>query len=159
MDIDSQRAHWLKPTSQETGVIIISNASLPSYLIETLHSEISDWEQVAYLVIKQSSQLEEEWLHAESQAFSAQKPSSCEADGLLSSIPKTCHLLDVEAGDRARLSWLGSVCGHKLHFFELEQFEEQAPSKASMDVQVEEILAATRHLVKRYLQDHFMSPS
>lgn len=159
MHIDSQRAQWLKPTSQETGVIIVSNANLPQYIIDTLNTEISDWEQVAYLVIKQSTQLEEEWLDAENRAFSAQKPSSCEANGLLSSIPKTCYLLDVEASHRAHLSWLGSVCGHKLHFFELEKLGEQAPSKASMDSQVEEILAATRHLVKNYLQDHFLSPS
>ncbi|MFJ4145136.1 transketolase [Pseudomonas sp. NPDC089734] len=159
MHTESARAQWLKPTSQETGVIIISNADLPEYIIDTINTEISDWEQVAHLVIKQSTQLEEEWLDAESRALSASKPSSSEANGLLSSIPKTCHLLDVEASQRAHLSWLGSVCGHKLHFFGLQQTTEPEPSKASMDLQVEEILAATQHLVKSYLQDHFMSPS
>ena len=155
---DSQRAQWMKPVSQETGVIIISNANLSPRLIEYLSHELSDWPQVAWLMIRQSATLEDEWLDAENRLFDAHRVSECEISQLLGAIPKTCYLLDVEASHPAHLAWLGSVCGHKMHFLELIRPEEQMPSSNSPQAQVEEILAATRFLMRCYLQEHYLSP-
>lgn len=158
MLIDSQRAQWMKTTSQETGVILISNANLSSRLIDALGAEISDWPQMAWLMIKQSTTLEDEWLDAENRLFDAHRHSDCEARQLLSAIPKTCCLLDIEVSHPAHLAWLGSVCGHKMHFLQLARPEEQRLHDTSIDAQVEQIVNAARYLMKSYLKDHYLSP-
>ena len=153
---DSDPTGWIKPATQDTGVIIICNGDLPCYLVDTLTARISDWDQVACLYIPYPEQLEHQWLAAESSNPDAHQPTHCSASDLLGQIPKTCHLLDIERLHSVHLTWLGSVCGHRLHFFGLDAAEQP---QADIDIQIEEILDTTRQLVKGYLQEHFLSPA
>ncbi|MCQ9423313.1 transketolase [Pseudomonas sp. LJDD11] len=153
---DSELHGWIKPATQDTGVIIICSGDLPCYLVDTLAARISDWDQVACLYIPYPMQLEHQWLAAEASNPDAHQPTRCVASELLGQIPKTCHLLDVEMLHSVHLTWLGSVCGHRLHFFGLDAAEQ---AQAVMDIQIEEILDTTGQLVRGYLQDHFLSPA
>lgn len=153
---DSEPTGWIKPVTQDTGVIIICSGELPCYLVDTLIARINDWDQVSCLYIPYPEQLEQQWLAAEASNPDATRPTHCAASELLGQIPKGCHLLDVEMLHNVHLTWLGSVCGHRLHFFGLDEAEQP---QAGMDRQITEILDTTRQLVKGYLQEHFLSPA
>ena len=58
----SQSAVWIKEPSADAGVVIVTSAALPKYMIDKLHVAIDDWDQVAYLAVKQSRELMLDWL-------------------------------------------------------------------------------------------------
>ena len=146
----SQSAIWVKEPLAETGVVIVTSAALPAAMIDALHREIDDWDQVAYLVVEQAEALMLDWLQF---GASPTGPGTCRAGQLLRGVSKGCLLLDVEAGPVPALTWLGSVCGHPLRVFSLGD----AISQAASNQQVEAILAVTRTLVKGVLQDRCFS--
>lgn len=143
----SQSAVWLKEPSTNAGVIIVTSAALPHYMIDKLRRAIDDWDQVAYLAVEKSEAFMLDWLRAGS---STEQVSTCHASQLLRCVAKGCFLLDVEAGPIPSLTWLGSVCGHPLR---VVRMGKAATSDTAMDQQVEEILALTRTLAKSVLQE------
>jgi hypothetical protein len=145
----SQSATWVKEPLADTGVVIVTSAALPEYLIDKLHMAIDDWDQVAYLVVKQSRAFMLDWLQFGSNPMESAPATTCRASQLLRCVYKGCFLLDVEVGPIPRLTWLGSVCGHPLRVLKLED----AASHVAIDKQVEEILSVTRTLVKSVLQE------
>ncbi|WP_024616702.1 hypothetical protein [Pseudomonas kilonensis] len=145
----SQSAIWVKEPLADTGVIIVTSAALPKYLIDKLHMEIDDWDQVAYLVVQQSRAFMLDWLQFGSNPIEAVPATTCRASQLLRGVSKGCFLLDVEVSPIPRLTWLGSVCGHPLRVLKLED----AASHAAIDKQVGEIISVTRTLVKSGLQE------
>ncbi|WP_095195257.1 transketolase [Pseudomonas sp. Irchel 3A7] len=146
----SQAAVWVKEPSVDAGVVIVTSAALPKYMIDKLHVAIDDWDQVAYLVIKHPGELMLDWLHAGSGATESNPNATCDASQLLRCVSKESFLLDVEVSPLPGLTWLGSVCGHKLRVFEPGK---AASSDAAMDQQVEAILSVTRTLAKSVLQE------
>jgi len=141
----SQFAVWIKEPSADAGVVIVTSATLPKYMIDKLHVAIDDWDQVAYLAVKQSEALMVDWLRAEQSAGAY----TCHASRLLRGVSHGSFLLDVEVGTVPGLTWLGSVHGHPLRVVELGTI---ASSTAAMDQQVEQVLSATRGLAKSVLQ-------
>lgn len=146
----SESAVWVKEPFPDVGVVIVTTAALPKYIIDKLHIAIDNWDQVAYLVVKQSSEFMLDWLRAESIPADSSLPTACHASQLLRSVSKGCYLLDIEASPLPSLSWLGSVCGHKLRFVKLGKIEQ---SNAAMDRQVENILSEVRALAKIILAE------
>lgn len=146
----SESAVWVKEPFPDVGVVIVTTAALPKYIIDKLHIAIDNWDQVAYLVVKQSSEFMLDWLRAESIQADSSRPTACHASQLLRSVSKGCYLLDIEASPLPSLTWLGSVCGHKLRFVKLEKTEL---SNAAMDRQVENILSEVRALAKIILAE------
>jgi len=116
-------------------------------MIDKLHVTIDDWDQVAYLAVKQSEALLVDWLRVGSSPEPSAGGDTCYASQLLRSVPHGSFLLEV--GTVPGLTWLGSVCGHPLRVVELGTI---ASSTAAMDRQVEEVLSATRSLAKSVLQ-------
>ena len=149
----SQSAIWVKEPLADTGVVIVTSAALPKYMIDKLHMEIDDWDQVAYLVVQQSRAFMLDWLQFGSNPTEAAPATTCRASQLLRGVSKGCFLLDVEVSPIPRLTWLGSVCGHPLRVLKLGD----AASHAAIDKQVEEILSVTRTLVKSGLQERCFS--
>ncbi|WP_062378685.1 hypothetical protein [Pseudomonas abietaniphila] len=145
----SQSAVWIKEPSADVGVVIVTSAALPQYMIDKLHMAIDDWDQVAYLAIKQSEALKADWLRVGSNPEPSAEVAACYASHLLSSVSHGSFLLDVEVGTIPCLTWLGSVHGHPLRVVELDTI---ASSTAAMDQQVELVLSATRRLAKSVLQ-------
>ncbi|WP_455911932.1 transketolase [Pseudomonas putida] len=145
----SQSAVWIKQPSADAGVVIVTSAALPQYMIDKLHVAIDDWDQVAYLAIKQSEALRADWLRAGSSPENSVGGDACFVSQLLCSVSHGSFLLDVEVGMVSGLTWLGSVCGHPLRVVELGKV---ASSTAAMDQQVEEVLSAARSLAKSLLQ-------
>lgn len=149
----SQPAIWLKEPSADTSVVIVTSAALPNDMIDTLHRALDDWDQVAYLLVKQPRAFMLDWLQFGSTPMEQALAGTCTASQLLRGVSKGCFLLDVEDSPIPRLTWLGSVCGHPLRVFKLGD----AASQAAIDNQVEEILSATRTLVKSVLQERCFS--
>ncbi|NQD96569.1 transketolase [Pseudomonas sp. CrR25] len=149
----SESAVWVKEPFPDVGVVIITTAALPKYIIDKLHIAIEDWTQVAYLVVKQSSEFMLDWLRAESIQADSSPPTTCHASQLLSSVSKGCYLLDIEACPLPSLTWLGSVCGHKLRFIKLGKIEL---SNAAMDRHVDNILSEVRTLAKKILEERYI---
>ncbi|TFF03461.1 transketolase [Pseudomonas sp. BCA14] len=145
----SQSAVWIKEPSADVGVVIVTSAELPKYMIDALHVAIDDWDQVAYLAIKHSEALMADWLRGGSSPEQSAGGYACYASQLLRSVPHGSFLLDVEIGTVPGLAWLGSVHGHPLRVVELGTI---ALSTAAMDQQVEQVLSATRSLAKSVLQ-------
>ncbi|SDH51716.1 hypothetical protein SAMN05216588_105107 [Pseudomonas flavescens] len=145
----SQSAVWIKEPSADVGVVIITSAALPHYLIDKLHMAIDDWSQVAYLAVKQSEALMVDWLRVGAGAEQSAGRDACYASQLLRSVSHGSFLLDVEVGTVPGLTWLGSVRGHPLRVVELGEI---ASSTEAMNRQVEEVLSATRSLAKSVLQ-------
>jgi hypothetical protein len=143
----SESAVWVKEPLPGVGVVIVTSAALPKYIIDRLHIAIDDWDQVAYLVVTSSHDFLLDWLLAESNPSASTLPH---ANKLLRSVSKGCYLLDIEDSPSPRLAWLGSVCGHKLRLLNLGHIEQ---SKVAMDKQVEDILAKVRTLAKRILEE------
>ncbi|MDB6443216.1 transketolase [Pseudomonas sp. 21TX0197] len=143
----SQSAVWIKEPSADAGVVIVTSAALPKYMIDKLHVTIDDWDQVAYLAVQQSEALKVDWLRVGSSAQPSAGGDACYASQLLRGVPHDSFLLEV--GTVPGLTWLGSVCGHPLRVVELGTI---ASSTAAMDRQVEEVLSATRRLAKSVLQ-------
>lgn len=150
MHATSQSAVWIKEPSAEAGVVIVTSAALPKYMIDKLHMAIDDWDQVAYLAVKQSRELMLDWLRVGFNPGQSTRVDACDAGQLLRYVSKGSFLLDVEVGAAPGLAWLGSVCGHPLRVVELG---EVASSSAAMDRQVEAVLSATRSLAKSVLQE------
>ncbi|MHC8286065.1 transketolase [Pseudomonas sp. XS1P51] len=150
MQATSQSAVWIKEPSADAGVVIVTSAALPKYMIDKLHVAIDDWDQVAYLVVTQSRALMLDWLRVGSNPEQSSLVDGCDASQLLCSVSKGSFLLDVEVGAVPGLTWLGSVCGHPLRVVELGTV---ASSSAAMDRQVEEVLSVTRRLAKSVLQE------
>ncbi|TNB85917.1 transketolase [Pseudomonas sp. Fig-3] len=148
----SQSAVWIKAPLTDVGVVIVTSAELPEYFIDTLQVAIKDWDQVAYLVVKQSHEFMLDWLRAGSEASESNSSSLCHASQLLRSVSKGCYLLDVEVSPLPSLTWLGSVCGHTLRFVKLGKVEL---TDAAMDKQVEKILSVARDLAKSVLQERY----
>ncbi|HEF4759618.1 TPA: transketolase [Pseudomonas putida] len=146
----SQSAVWLKEPSANAGVIIVTSAVLPDYMIGKLQLAIDDWDQVALLVVRQSTALMLDWLRVGSSALESTPVANCDAGHLLNGVSKGCFLLDVETGPVPGLAWLGSVCGHTLRVLEVGSV---ASSSAAMDRQVDGILSVTRALAKNVLQE------
>ncbi|WP_053183838.1 hypothetical protein [Pseudomonas thivervalensis] len=149
----SQSAIWVKEPLADTGVVIVTSAALPKYMIDTLHMAIDDWDQVAYLVVQQSRAFMHDWLQFGAHSIEPVPASTCRASQLLRGVSKGCFLLDIEDTPIPRLTWLGSVCGHPLRVLKLGE----AASQAAIDTQVEEILSVTRTLVKSGLQERCFS--
>ncbi|MGZ0714757.1 transketolase [Pseudomonas palleroniana] len=149
----SQSAIWVKEPLADTGVVIVTSAALPKYMIDALHMAIDDWDQVAYLVVQQSKAFMLDWLQLGSNPTALVPATTCQASQLLRGVSKGCFLLDVEVSPIPRLAWLGSVCGHPLRVLKLGD----AASHAALDEQVEEILSVTRTLVKSVLQERCFS--
>lgn len=145
----SQSAVWIKEPSADAGVVIVTSATLPKYMIDKLHVAIDDWDQVAYLAVKQSEELMVDWLRAGSGPEQSAGGYACYASQLLHGVSHESFLLDVEVGPVPSLTWLGSVRGHPLRVVELGTI---ASSTAAMDQQVEQVLSATRRLAKSVLQ-------
>ncbi|MGF6695367.1 hypothetical protein M2318_005469 [Metapseudomonas resinovorans] len=154
----SEFATWVKEPSREVAVVIVSSAGLPKYIIDGLNVAIADWEEVAYLIVRDMDSLQENWLNTGSEQESKSKLANCQASELLRSISKSCYLLDVEEGGQVRMAWLGSVCGHKLRFLQLDQVMSADSPKATLDAQVERVLSAARALVKTILEERFLAP-
>lgn len=150
MQMTSQSAIWIKEPSPEAGVVIVTSAALPKYMIDKLHVAIDDWDQVAYLAVQQSRELMLDWLRVGFNPGQSTRVDACDASQLLRCVSKGSFLLDVEVGAAPVLTWLGSVCGHPLRVVELG---EVASSNAEMDRQVEDVLSATRSLAKSVLQE------
>ena len=144
----SQSAVWIKEPSADAGVVIVTSAALPKYMIDKLHVAIDDWDQVAYLAVKQSRALMLDWLRVGSSPEQA-----CDARQLLRGVCKSSFLLDVEVGTVPGLTWLGSVCGHPLRVVDLGTI---ASTHTAMDRQVEAVLLATRSLAKSVLQERYV---
>ena len=149
MHATSQSAVWIKEPSAEAGVVIVTSAALPKYMIDKLHMAIDDWDQVAYLAVKHSEVLMLDWLRVGSSPEQSAGGYACHASQLLRCVSHGSFLLDVETGTNCGMTWLGSVCGHPLRVVELGGV---ASSTAQMDQQVEAVLAATRSLAKSVLQ-------
>jgi hypothetical protein len=149
----SESAIWVKAPSTEVGVVIVTRAGLPAYISEQLHSAIDDWDQVAYLLVERPEELLDDWLRAESSQDAPNQHTQCHARQLLRSVCKGCYLLDIEESPSPQLTWLGSVCGHKLHVVRLG---ETGLSTAAMDKQVEEILSKVSALAKSILKERFI---
>lgn len=149
MQAISQSATWIKPPSADAGVVIVTSAALPSYLIDQLRGAIDDWDQVACLAVSDSQQLMREWLQVGCSPECAELANASDAGHLLCHVARGSFLLDVETGAEPGLAWLGSVCGHVLRVIDLGVV---ATSREGMDQQVEDILSATRHLAKSLLQ-------
>lgn len=145
----SESAIWVKEPLADTGVVIVTSAALPKHMIDTLHMAIDDWDQVAYLVVRQSRAFMLDWLNVGSSPMASAPATTCRASQLLHRVSRGCFLLDVEVSPIPRLTWLGSVCGHPLRVLKLGE----AASHAAIDKQVEEILSVTRTLVKSVLQE------
>ena len=145
----TQSAVWIKEPSADAGVVIVTSAALPPYMIDKLHVAIDEWDQVAYLAVKQSEALRLDWLRAGSSPEPSAGGYACHASQLLRCVSHGSFLLDVEMGTDSGMTWLGSVCGHPLRVVELGTI---ASSTAQMDQQVEAVLAATRSLAKSVLQ-------
>ncbi|MEN2397605.1 transketolase [Pseudomonas halotolerans] len=143
----SQSAVWIKEPSADAGVVIVTSAALPKYMIDKLHVAIDDWDQVAYLAVKQAEALMVDWLRVGSNPQPSAGGEVCYASQLLRAVPHGSFLLEV--GTFSGLTWLGSVCGHPLRVVELGEI---ASSTVAMDRQVEEVLLATRSLAKSVLQ-------
>jgi hypothetical protein len=146
----SQFAVWVKEPLANVGVVIVTSAALPKYVIDKLHVAIDDWDQVAYLVVKQSRELMLDWLQVGSNSMESPQVSNCHAGELLRSVSKGCFLLDVEVSPIPDLAWLGSVCGQPLR---VVNPGNAGQSTAAMDKQVEVILSMTRTLAKSVLQE------
>ncbi|VVP80779.1 hypothetical protein PS914_02171 [Pseudomonas fluorescens] len=146
----SQSAVWVKEPSADAGVVIVTSAALPKYIIDKLHVAIDDWDQVAYLVVEHSTELMLDWLRVGSNSLETPPGPPCDATQLLRCVSKSCFLLDIEVSPIPGLTWLGSVCGHKLRVVELGTV---ASSNAAMDQQVEAILSVIRTLAKSVLQE------
>ncbi|BBH31255.1 transketolase [Pseudomonas sp. St290] len=147
----SQSAVWIKEPSADAGVVIVTSAALPKYMIDKLHVAIDDWDQVAYLAVQQSEALMVDWLRGGSGPEQLAEADACYASQLLRAVSHGSFLLDVEVGTVPGLTWLGSVHGHPLRVVELGAI---ATSTAAMDQQVEQVLSATRSLAKSVLQAH-----
>lgn len=145
----TQSAIWIKAPMADAGVVIVTSAALPPYMIDKLHVAIADWDQVAYLVVKQPRALMLDWLQTGPTPMEA-LATPCHASQLLRSVSRGGFLLDAEVCPIPRLSWLGSVCGHSLHVVKLEK---TTASNAAMDNQVEAILSVARILVKIVLRE------
>ncbi|MCI0993890.1 transketolase [Pseudomonas corrugata] len=145
----SQSAVWIKEPSADAGVVIVTSAAFPKYMIDKLHVAIDDWDQVAYLAVKESEALMLDWLRVGSGPEQSAGNPTCDASQLLRSVSHGSFLLDVEVGAVPGLTWLGSVLGHTLRVIELGAI---ASSTAAMDQQVEHVLSTTRSLAKSVLQ-------
>lgn len=146
----SPSAAWIKAPSADVGVVIVTSAALPHYMIDQLHAAIDDWDQVAYLAVQHSRQLMLDWLQVGSSPEPSTPTDASDAGHLLRGVAKGSFLLDVETGAELGLTWLGSVCGHPLRVVELGAV---ATSSEGMDQQVEHVLSATRRLAKSLLQE------
>ena len=146
----SQSATWIKEPLADVGVVIVTSAALPKYMIDRLHVAIDDWDQLAYLVVTQPKALMHDWLQVGSEPTEQVPASTCQATRLLSGVSKGCFLLDVEITPIPGLTWLGSVCGHPLRVINPGT---PALSGAAMDKQVEVILSMARTLAKNVLQE------
>ncbi|WP_411380596.1 transketolase [Pseudomonas sp. MPB26] len=149
----SQSALWVKEPLAENGVVIVTSAALPTSMIDALHRAIDDWDQVAYLVVKQAEVFMLDWLRFGADPIAPAPVSTCRASQLLCGVSKGCFLLAVEDSPVPAFTWLGSVCGHPLRVFQ----RGDAGSQAAIDKQVEEILSVTRTLVKSVLQERCFS--
>lgn len=149
----SESAVWVKAPCAEVGVVIVTRAGLPGYVSERLREAINDWDQVAYLHVKDAHEFLEDWLRAESSLNAPNPNTQCHASQLLRSVSKGCYLLDIEESSSPQLTWLGSVCGHQLHVIRLE---ETQLSRESMDKQVDEILAKVSLMAKSILEERFI---
>lgn len=149
----SESAVWVKAPSAEVGVVIVTRAGLPGYISERLRNAIDDWDQVAYLHVREANEFLDDWLRAESSQATPNLDTRCQASQLLRSVSKGCYLLDVEESPSPQLTWLGSVCGHKLHVIRLG---ESDLSTGAMDRQVEDILAKVSALAKNILEERFI---
>lgn len=147
MHMKSEFAVWIKGPMANAGVVIVISPSLPRYIAHKLQIAIDDWDQVACLRVEQPKQLMHDWLRAETSPSESVSPP-CVANQLLGSIAKSCLLLAVEVAPASHLTWLGSVCGHKLRFVELDS---AAQSYEVMDRQVEQVLSVARSLAKDLL--------
>lgn len=150
MQARSQSAIWIKEPSADAGVVIVTSAALPKAMIDQLHMAIDDWDQVAYLVVTHSRQLMLDWLRVGSSPERSPLTPDSDAFQLLRHVARGSFLLDVETGAEPGLTWLGSVCGHPLRVVDLGTV---ALSSEGMERQVEDVLAATRHLAKSLLQE------
>ncbi|WDY56924.1 transketolase [Pseudomonas sp. PSKL.D1] len=147
MHAAAQSAVWVKEPSSDAGVIIVTSAALPKYMIDKLHLAIEHWDEVGYLVVTQSNTLMLDWLQGSGQTFETSASPSY-ASHLLRGVSKGSYLLDVEVGPEPSLSWLGSVRGHSLRVVKLR---ETMGSNNAMDNQVEGVLSMVRALVKNVL--------
>ncbi|CAM2765685.1 MULTISPECIES: transketolase [Pseudomonas] len=145
----TQFAVWIKAPSADVAVVIVTSATLPQYMIDRLHVAIDEWDQVAYLAVKQAAALRADWLRDGSSPQPSAGGYVCHASQLLRSVSHGSFLLDVEMGTDPGMTWLGSVCGHPLRVVELGAI---ASSTVQMDRQVEAVLSATRCLAKSVLQ-------
>jgi len=145
----SQSAVWIKEPSADAGVVIVTSAALPKYMIDKLHVAIDDWDQVAYLAVQQSEALMVDWLRGGSGPEQSVGADACYASQLLRAVAHGSFLLGVGVGTVLGLNWLGSVHGHPLRIVELGTI---GSSTAVMDQQVEQVLSATRSLAKGVLQ-------
>ena len=152
MTVTTKCAVWIKQPTRDVGVVVVSSASLPQGFIQRLSAALDDWDEVAYLMVERGEQLQSDWLHAEGAAVS----SGCEATQLLRAIPKGCFLLDIEDGQNARLTWLGSVYGHTLRFLELAQMTTDSPA-ALLTSEAERVVLMAQMLVKQLLEERFTS--
>lgn len=150
MQATSSFATWIKPPSADAGVVIVTSAALPKSMIDQLHMAIDDWDQVAYLVVTHPRQLMLDWRRVDASAERSTPAPDSDAFQLLRHVARGSFLLDVEAGAEPGLTWLGSVHGHPLRVVDLGTV---ALSSERMDRQVEDVLAATRHLAKSLLQE------
>lgn len=154
----AELATWVKAPSNDAAVVIVSSASLPRHLIDTLHLAIVDWDEVAYLCVNDTDALQQNWLNGESRQGNLNPSSNCQASAILRSISKRCYLLDVEEnGGQARLAWLGSVCGHQLRFLQLDQVISPDSPNATLERQAERVLYAARGLVKGVLEERYLA--
>lgn len=153
----AESAAWLKVPSSDVGVVIVTRAGLPDYIGERLRSAIDDWDQVAYLRVNHTDDFLNDWLRAESSQDAPNLNVTCHASQLLRSVSKGCYLLDVESNACTELTWLGSVCGHKLHVVQLNGtgLSTTELSTATMDQHVDEILTKVSALAKNILEERF----
>ncbi len=86
----SQSAIWVKEPLADTGVVIVTSAALPKYMIDKLHMAIDDWDQVAYLVVQQSRAFMLDWLQFGSNPIDTAPATTCRASQLLRGVSKGC---------------------------------------------------------------------
>jgi len=104
----TQSAVWIKEPSADAGVVIVTSAALPPYMIDKLHVAIDEWDQVAYLAIKQSEALRLDWLQVGSSPEPSDGTYASPCQSTVARRPPTAvFLLDVETGTDSGMTVAG----------------------------------------------------
>jgi pyruvate dehydrogenase E1 component len=106
-------AYWRTPPGEGARLVVVYCGAVAPEAWEAFQQILEDDPQAGLLAVTSPDRLHRDWsaaLRAQAQGQSARSP----IENIIECVPRHARLVTLMDGPPATLSWLGSVCGHRL---------------------------------------------